>query len=272
MQAVGYCRAEQASTNAAQDLAAQREAIAAEAARRGWSLMAVFDDTADGLSMRDRPGLDHALAAVESRTASALVVTDLPRLCTSYDGVAWLLHSTRRRGWTLVSISEDIDTAAAGTRPLLAVADGMIPVIAYVTFDCAQPDALADFWAAATGYRKESTHESAQYAVVSDLSGGGPALWFNKVPEPKITKNRVHICLNARTLEDEVERLVGLGAEQSEVHSTSAGKTWVVMLDPESNEFCLVPASRLCSRLDAWPALASADERPTVRSRRFRRS
>jgi predicted enzyme related to lactoylglutathione lyase len=244
MQAVGYCRAQQASTTAAQELAAQRSAIAAEAARRSWSLAAVFDDTADGHSMLGRAGLDRALAAVESRTARALVVTDMTRLSTTFHGVAWLLRSTRRRNWTLVSIEEDIDTAEAATRPLLAVADGLVPVIAYVTFDCARPDALADFWAAATGYRKESTSESAQYAVVSDLASLGPALWFNKVPEPKITKNRVHICLNARAVEDEVERLVALGAEKAEVHSSPSGKTWVVMRDPEGNEFCLVPAAR----------------------------
>ena len=244
MQAVGYCRADQTSATATQDLAVQRDAIAAEAARRGWSLGAVFDDIAGGRSMRDRAGLDRALATVESSTARALIVTDMTRLCTTGDGVAWLLRSSRRRSWTLVSIKEGIDTAEAGMHPLLEGADGLPPVIAYVTFDCARPDALADFWAAATGYRKESTRESAQYAVVSDLSGHSPALWFNQVPEPKITKNRVHICLNVRTLDDEVERLVGLGAEKSEVQSSSSGKTWVVMRDPEGNEFCLIPTQR----------------------------
>jgi predicted enzyme related to lactoylglutathione lyase len=244
MKAVGYCRAEPDSTTAAPDLAEQRDVVASEIARRGWSLVDVFEDVAGGQSLNGRDGLDRALGAVESRAARALVVTDMARLCTDFDGISWLLQSGRRRNWALVAIREDIDTTEASTRPLLALADGLVPVIAYVTFDCAQPEALADFWAAATGFRKESSPVPDQYAVLSNLSGRGPALWFNKVPEPKVVKNRVHVCLNSRSIDDEAERLIALGAQKAAVHSSSSGKTWIVMRDPEGNEFCLVPASR----------------------------
>jgi hypothetical protein len=67
------------------------------------------------------------------------------------------------------------------------------------------------------------------------------------VPEPKVVKNRVHICLNVQALGDEVERLICLGATKAEGHSSSSGKRWVVMRDPEGNEFCLVPVAR------TWP-------------------
>ena len=107
----------------------------------------------------------------------------MSRLCTDWDGISWLLQSGQRRNWALVSIREDIDTATASARSLREVAGGLVPVIAYVTFDCDDPDALADFWAAATGFRKESAPAPDQYSVVSNLSGHGPALWFNKVPE-----------------------------------------------------------------------------------------
>jgi len=244
MKAVGYCRAEPDSPVAAQELADQREAIAREVARRGWTLVDVFEDNAGGHSLGDRAGLDRALGAVESRAARSLIVTDMARLCTDWDGISWLLQAGRRRKWALVAIREDIDTAEASARPLLSVADGLVPVIAYVTFDCADPDALADFWAAATGFRKESAPESGQYAVISNLSGRGPALWFNKVAEPKVVKNRVHVCLNARSIDAEAERLTALGAQKAAVHSSASGTRWIVMHDPEGNEFCLVPASR----------------------------
>ena len=54
----------------------------------------------------------------------------------------------------------------------------------------------------------------------------------------------MHVDLNVHVLADEVERLAGLGAEKAEEHSSPSGKAWVVMRDPEGNEFCLVQVSR----------------------------
>jgi hypothetical protein len=71
-----------------------------------------------------------------------------------------------------------------------------------------------------------------------------PVLWFNRVPEAKTAKNRVHVDLNVRLLDEAVERLAGLGAEKAEQHSSPSGKAWVVMRDPEGNEFCHVQAAR----------------------------
>ena len=137
-----------------------------------------------------------------------------------------------------------------------------------VTFDCADPDRLATFWAAALGYKKQDPPPgyatwpeflatqgvpedqwNAASAVV-DPDGVGPRLFFQRVPEPKSAKNRVHLDVNAggghdapseerrQRVDAAVERLVGLGATQVAVREQH-GERWVVMQDPEGNEFCL---------------------------------
>lgn len=143
-----------------------------------------------------------------------------------------------------MSITEQLTSDDAAAGPLLAVFDGFAPTVRSLTFDCHDPDALAEFWAAATGYRKESSPEPGEYALISDLSGRGPAFWFNKVPEAKTAKNRVHVDLNVRALDEEVERLVRLGGVKAHEHLSASGKAWVVMRDPEGNEFCLVRVAR----------------------------
>jgi catechol 2,3-dioxygenase-like lactoylglutathione lyase family enzyme len=137
-----------------------------------------------------------------------------------------------------------------------------------VTFDCADPAALAAFWAEVLGYRLDSpppgfaTWEAALEAwgvpperrndrsAVSDPDGTGPRLFFQRVPEGKTAKNRVHLDVRAApglagedrmaALEQEATRLTGLGAtrlERFEPDDLHAGH--VVMQDPEGNEFCL---------------------------------
>ncbi len=137
-----------------------------------------------------------------------------------------------------------------------------------VTFDCADPAALAAFWAEVLGYRLDSpppgfaTWEAALEAwgvpperrndrsAVSDPDGTGPRLFFQRVPEGKTAKNRVHLDVRAApglagedrmaALEQEATRLTGLGAtrlERFEPDDLRAGH--VVMQDPEGNEFCL---------------------------------
>jgi predicted enzyme related to lactoylglutathione lyase len=243
MQVVGYCRTDQADVNAGRELTRQREEIASHVASCGWELLAVYEDGCAGDDLPGREGLAGALAAVDSRTADALVVTDLTRLGTRLEDVARLVHSSRKRHWTLVSLAERISTAEPTAEPLLSLVSTFMPVIAYVTFDCQQPDSLADFWAAATRCRKAASPDPAQYSIVRDLAGRNPTLWFNKVPEPKAVKNRVHLCLNVQSVEHEIVRLVRLGATRLAEHSSSSGKRWVVMCDPEGNEFCLCSVS-----------------------------
>jgi catechol 2,3-dioxygenase-like lactoylglutathione lyase family enzyme len=108
--------------------------------------------------------------------------------------------------------------------------------IANVTFDCADPRLLAQFWSKALGYRVKDTSEF--FALLVPATQGLPSLMFLKVPEPRAAKNRVHLDLVAEDREAEVERLVGLGATRRETHD-EYGVNWTVLQDPEGNELCI---------------------------------
>jgi catechol 2,3-dioxygenase-like lactoylglutathione lyase family enzyme len=110
----------------------------------------------------------------------------------------------------------------------------MATFIKSVTFDAADALALARFWAAALGtdVDDESTPDR---AFVEAAGWGGPNLWFQRVPEPKTAKNRVHFDLRAPDgVEAEVARLAALGATV-----LTRGDDLTVMRDPEGNEFCV---------------------------------
>ncbi len=110
-----------------------------------------------------------------------------------------------------------------------------------VVVDCREPRAQADFWAKVLA--STVTQRNIDEFLVGDPAGSGTPLYFMKVPEPKVAKNRLHLDLIAEgTLEDEVSRLKGLGAELVEVRhdpeSLDNPDTWAVLQDPEGNEFC----------------------------------
>ena len=141
----------------------------------------------------------------------------------------------------------------------------MVVVPFQVTFDCADPAALSEFWAAALGYKQQDPPPGfnswedwlREYGIpeedwnsrgaVVDPDGNGPRLLFQRVPEAKSVKNRVHLDLNVGLPRDEgsrgrvvdaSERLQRLGATKlREVEELS--EFWIVMQDPEGNEFCL---------------------------------
>ena len=110
----------------------------------------------------------------------------------------------------------------------------MTALIKSVTFDCREPLVVAEFWASALGSNvdEDSTPER---AWVEPAGWGGPSLWFQKVPEDKVAKNRQHFDLRVMgDVGEERERLIGLGA------TVQGGEgDFFVMLDPEGNEFCL---------------------------------
>ena len=86
--------------------------------------------------------------------------------------------------------------------------------------------------------------------LVSDPAGAGATLYFMKVPEPKVGKNRLHLdMVTSGSMEAEVARLVEAGAELVEVRQDPASfdnpDTWTVLRDPEGNEFCVTSTSTL---------------------------
>lgn len=147
-----------------------------------------------------------------------------------------------------------------------------------VTFDAHDPGRLAAFWKEALGYVYPPPpgvelaagedplaaweaflervgvppEDRNSMSAVEDPAGRGPRIFFQQVSEAKATKNRLHLDLRAApgidgdarmvALEQECERLVGLGATRLERFEPDAGTMragWIIMADPEGNEFCL---------------------------------
>jgi hypothetical protein len=116
-----------------------------------------------------------------------------------------------------------------------------------LTFDCGDPMALARFWAGALGYDPALIESDQEGAWVPDSSGARPNILCIVVPEGKLAKNRIHFDLTPPTTRDEeVARLQGLGATVFDDRRNPDGTGWVVMQDPEGNEFCVerTPAER----------------------------
>jgi hypothetical protein len=107
-----------------------------------------------------------------------------------------------------------------------------------VVIDCADHGVVLDFWAAALGYERREVNDQYVALVPPAPDAGHPPLLFQKVPEPKVVKNRVHLDVRAEVRADEVARLVGLGATVLAEHDLGELR-WTVMADPEGNEFCV---------------------------------
>ncbi|MBB3050616.1 hypothetical protein FHS23_001611 [Prauserella isguenensis] len=138
-----------------------------------------------------------------------------------------------------------------------------------ITIDAADPETLGTFWADVLDYRQmdppggHATWDEALAAMgvpeerwndanaIVDPDGEGPRIFLQRVPEAKAGKNRLHIDVRAApglegeprmaALEEEAERLVALGAKRLERFEPAPplGAGWIVMADPEGNEFCL---------------------------------
>jgi hypothetical protein len=143
-----------------------------------------------------------------------------------------------------------------------------VPVRYQLVIDCADPDRLARFWAAALGY--ELAPVPAGFATwkdyyrshgvpeedladgadrISDPEGRGPSIWFHALPEAKVVKNRLHVDIRAgdwaapidarrKSVDAEASRLAALGATITGALSEDSPDFYAVgMLDPEGNEF-----------------------------------
>ena len=107
-----------------------------------------------------------------------------------------------------------------------------------VVIDCADHGRVMDFWASALGYARREVNEQYVALVPPAREAGLPPLLFQKVPEPKVAKNRVHLDFRADVMADEVARLVGLGATVL-AERRLGDFAWTVLADPEGNEFCV---------------------------------
>ncbi|GAB3877907.1 VOC family protein [Kibdelosporangium lantanae] len=115
----------------------------------------------------------------------------------------------------------------------------MTSLIHNIAFDTADPYRLARFWSEVVGRPVPDGAEPGADELAIPL-GNGMSLFFQRVPEPKTRKNRVHVCLQPTGSRDqEVERLRGLGAELHDDRRNPDGTGWAVLRDPEGNEFCV---------------------------------
>ncbi|MFJ8884585.1 VOC family protein [Streptomyces sp. NPDC102402] len=116
----------------------------------------------------------------------------------------------------------------------------MVSVLQNVSIDCTDAYELARFWSEVTGcplHPEDGPGTEETQVMLPE----GPMLYFSQVPEPKIAKNRLHLCLRPETSrEEEVERLLGLGATWVADRRDPDGSGWAVLADPEGNEFCVL--------------------------------
>jgi predicted enzyme related to lactoylglutathione lyase len=108
-----------------------------------------------------------------------------------------------------------------------------------VTVDCVDPVALATFWGSLLDTEIEWRGGEGPHYVDLRAASGAPKMRFQRVPEPKSTKNRLHLDLLAANIEAVVARVEALGGRRTG-SVAEYGFEWTVFADPEGNEFCIL--------------------------------
>jgi predicted enzyme related to lactoylglutathione lyase len=115
--------------------------------------------------------------------------------------------------------------------------------IRHVAIDCADPHALSLFWAGVTGFEEDPDEPNRPGDDVAWLGDpvSGLGIILQRSDAPKTAKNRVHLDLapDDRTRDEEVDRVLALGAALVADRRNADGSGWVVLADPEGNEFCV---------------------------------
>ena len=110
----------------------------------------------------------------------------------------------------------------------------------WIVIDTADPARIAPFWCALLGVQERGWFGENYLMLTAD--GGAPPVAFQRVPEAKAVKNRLHVDLAVDDLGDAFARIVALGGSAvSDILEMPGGYRWRVMADPEGNEFCIVP-------------------------------
>ncbi|MFI6262427.1 VOC family protein [Micromonospora sp. NPDC051006] len=124
--------------------------------------------------------------------------------------------------------------------------DGMPSRLAVIAIDASQPRLIAGFWCSVLGW--QVVNEDDEVITIAAADRSWPVIDVVAVPEDKVIKNRLHFDLRADgvTTAEELDRLLTLGARRVDVGQPS-DVSWVVLADPEGNEFCLLsrPAQEL---------------------------
>ncbi len=116
----------------------------------------------------------------------------------------------------------------------------MASIIQNISVDCSDPYSLCEFWSKVLDIPMDPD-DSPGDPEVGFMLDERQALLFLQVPEPKTVKNRMHLCLQPQQLRnDEVERVLGLGATLYDDRRKVDGTGWAVLADPEGNEFCVL--------------------------------
>lgn len=160
-------------------------------------------------------------------------------------------HSVRRRVLGSRAVLSSVNLVALPAPPI--VDNVVMASLADIVVDCAQPAQLARFWSAVLDDYRIALYDDDELArlrslgvddveddptvLVEPISGTGPRLWFQMVPELKRVKNRIHLDVRTDDFDAELARLFALGARADD---HQARDDLIVLHDPEDNEFCLL--------------------------------
>ena len=110
----------------------------------------------------------------------------------------------------------------------------------WIVIDTIDPARIAPFWCALLGVQERGWFGDDYLMLTAD--GGAPPVAFQRVPEAKSVKNRLHVDLAVEDLDGAFAQIVALGGSAvSDILEMPGGYRWRVMADPEGNEFCIVP-------------------------------
>ena len=116
--------------------------------------------------------------------------------------------------------------------------------VGWIQIDCRDPDGLRAFWAEVLGLKDDPAPAPPAFRCLAAGSPAGVGICFQRVPEPKVVKNRVHLDIVVSDIAATTTLIEGLGGHRRGTPSDhhEAGWSWRTMADPGGNEFCLVPA------------------------------
>ena len=111
-----------------------------------------------------------------------------------------------------------------------------------LVIDCHDHVLVGTFWSRVLGYEitEQSDGPENYHVALQGPDGEGPTILVDRTPDQKVSKNRLHIDVNAtdRSHDEEVERILALGATRADIGQGE--QSWVVLADPEGNEFCVL--------------------------------